>query len=115
MAGNQIKTLTGSDAAGNISSSLIKEGAKAATGSGIGYTVGLGIKPTKAKVSKKVGGSFATLGGSILGQNTMQNVKLDQLNSGIGITATAPSFSDPTPMQQKMANLRAMRGKARSV
>ena len=61
------------------------------------------------KVSKK-GGSFLQLGGSIHNEN-VKLANMDLMNNGVGLTATAPHFSNPTPMQRKMSELRAMRGR----
>ena len=56
------------------------------------------------------GGSFLQLGGSIHNEN-VRLANMDMMNNGIGLTSTAPHFSDPTPMQRKMSELRAMRGR----
>ena len=99
---SKISNLTGSDLAGNLTSTLIKEGSKEAFGGS--YRLH-GIK----RVSKK-GGSFVQLGGSIHNEN-VKLANMDLMNNGVGLTATAPHFSDPTPMQRKMSELRAMRGR----
>ena len=59
--------------------------------------------------TKKVGGSFLQLGGSV--NENVRLSQMDMMNNGIGLTSTAPHFSDPTPMQRKMSELRAMRGR----
>jgi len=102
IVGQQVKNLTGSDMASNLTKTLINEGAKEATGSG--YRLH-GVK----RVTKK-GGSFLQLGGSIHNEN-VRLANMDMMNNGIGLTSTAPHFSDPTPMQRKMSELRAMRGR----
>ena len=77
--GNQISSLTGSQLAGNMTKSLIKEGAKEATsGSGL----------------RKKGGSFAPLGGSI------------NANQYVGISPNVPSFSNPS---ERMSYVRSHR------
>jgi hypothetical protein len=101
IVGQQVKNLTGSDMASNLTKTLINEGAKEATGSG--YRLH-GIK----RVTKK-GGSFLQLGGSV--NENVRLANMDMMNNGIGLTSTAPHFSDPTPMQRKMSELRAMRGR----
>ena len=53
-----------------------------------------------------MGGNFLQLGGSFL-----QLANMDMMNNGVGLTATATHFSDPTLMQRKMSELRAMRGR----
>ena len=103
IAANQIKNITGSDMAGNLTKTLINEGSKEAFGNGM-YKLH-GVK----RVSKK-GGSFLQLGGSIHNEN-VRLANMDMMNNGIGLTSTAPHFSDPTPMQRKMSELRAMRGR----
>ena len=103
IAANQIKNITGSDMAGNLTKTLINEGSKEAFGNGM-YKLH-GVK----RVSKK-GGSFLQLGGSIHNENVRLS-NMDMMNNGIGLTSTAPHFSDPTPMQRKMSELRAMRGR----
>jgi len=102
LVGQQVKNLTGSDALAGVSKNLMTEGGKEITGSG--YKLH-GVK----RVSKK-GGSFLQLGGSIHNEN-VRLANMDMMNNGIGLTSTAPHFSDPTPMQRKMSELRAMRGR----
>jgi hypothetical protein len=102
IAANQIKNITGSDMAGNLTKTLINEGSKEAFGNGM-------YKLHGAKRVKK-GGSFLQLGGSIHNEN-VRLANMDMMNNGVGLTATAPHFSDPTPMQRKMSELRAMRGR----
>jgi hypothetical protein len=101
LVGQQVKNLTGSDALAGVSKSLINEGGKEVTGSG--YRLH-GVK----RVTKK-GGSFLQLGGSV--NENVRLANMDMMNNGIGLTSTAPHFSDPTPMQRKMSELRAMRGR----
>jgi hypothetical protein len=100
IVGQQVKNLTGSDMASNLTKTLINEGAKEATGSG--YRLH-GVKRVKK------GGSFLQLGGSV--NENVRLANMDMMNNGVGLTATAPHFSDPTPMQRKMSELRAMRGR----
>ena len=53
---------------------------------------------------------FLQLGGSV--NENVRLSQMDMMNSGVGLTSTGPkSFSDPTPMQRKMSELRAMRGR----
>ena len=87
--------------ASNLTKTLINEGAKEATGGS--YRLH-GMK----RVTKK-GGSFLQLGGSV--NENVRLSQMDMMNNGIGLTSTAPHFSDPTPMQRKMSELRAMRGR----
>jgi len=101
IVGQKVKKLTGSDMASNLTKSLINEGAKEATGGS--YRLH-GVK----RVTKK-GGSFLQLGGSV--NENVRLANMDLMNNGVGLTATAPHFSDPTPMQRKMSELRAMRGR----
>lgn len=103
IVGQQVKNLTGSDMASNLTKTLINEGAKEATGGS--YRLH-GVK----RVRTKKGGSFLQLGGSIHNEN-VKLANMDMMNNGVGLTATAPHFSDPTPMQRKMSELRAMRGR----
>jgi hypothetical protein len=77
--GNEISSLTGSQLAGHMTKSLIKESAKEMTGSGI---------------RSKRGGSFAPLGGSI------------NANQYVGIGPNVPSFSNPS---ERMAYVRSHR------
>ena len=101
LASQQVKNLTGSDALAGVSKSLINEGGKEVTGGS--YRLH-GMK----RVTKK-GGSFLQLGGSV--NENVRLSQMDMMNNGIGLTSTAPHFSDPTPMQRKMSELRAMRGR----
>ena len=101
IAANQIKNITGSDMAGNLTKTLINEGSKEAFGNGM-YKLH-GVKRVKK------GGSFLQLGGSV--NENVRLANMDMMNNGVGLTATAPHFSDPTPMQRKMSELRAMRGR----
>ena len=78
--GNQISSLTGSQLAGNMTKSLIKEGAKEAT-SGSGF-------------KSKRGGSMMPLGGSL------------SSNQFVGIGSNCPSFSNPS---ERMAYVRSHR------
>lgn len=103
IAANQIKNITGSDMAGNLTKTLINEGSKEAFGNGM-YKLH-GVK----RVGTKRGGSFLQLGGSV--NENVRLANMDMMNNGVGLTATAPHFSDPTPMQRKMSELRAMRGR----
>jgi uncharacterized membrane protein YheB (UPF0754 family) len=77
--GNQISSLTGSQLAGNMTKSLIKEGAKEAT-SGSGF---------------KRGGSMNPLGGSLTNPNQF-----------VGISYNSPDFSNPS---ERMAYVRSHR------
>jgi hypothetical protein len=79
IVGQQVKNFTGSDAASNITKSLINEGAKEMTGSGF---------------KGKRGGSFLPLGGSI------------NANQYVGIGPNVPSFSNPS---ERMAYVRSHR------
>ncbi len=79
LAAQQVKNFTCSDAASNITKSLINEGAKEATGNGF---------------KSKRGGSFAPLGGSI------------NANQYVGIGPNVPSFSNPS---ERMAYVRSHR------
>ena len=79
IVGQQVKNFTGSDAASNITKSLINEGAKEMTGSGL---------------RSKRGGSFLPLGGSI------------NANQYVGIGPNVPSFSNPS---ERMAYVRSHR------
>ena len=78
--GDQISSLTGSQLAGNMTKSLIKEGAKEAVGNGF---------------KGKRGGSFLPLGGSI-----------NAANQFVGIGPNVPSFSNPS---ERMAYVRSHR------
>jgi hypothetical protein len=112
IVGQQVKNLTGSDMASNLTKTLINEGAKEATGSGYllhgSKSGGSGRLHGVKRVTKK-GGSFLQLGGSV--NENVRLANMDMMNNGIGLTSTAPHFSDPTPMQRKMSELRAMRGR----
>jgi len=80
LAAQQVKNFTGSDAASNITKSLINEGSKEMTGNGF---------------RSKRGGSFAPLsGGSI------------NANQYVGIGPNVPSFSNPS---ERMAYVRSHR------
>jgi len=79
LAAQQVKNFSGSDAASNITKSLINEGAKEMTGNGF---------------RSKRGGSFAPLGGSI------------NANQYAGIGPNVPSFSNPS---ERMAYVRSHR------
>ena len=79
LAAQQVKNFTGSDAASNITKSLINEGSKEMTGSGF---------------RSKRGGSFLPLGGSI------------NANQYVGIGPNVPSFSNPS---ERMAYVRSHR------
>ena len=103
IAASQIKNLTGSDMAGNLTKTLINEGSKEVMGGS--YR----LHGVKRVGTKKVGGSFLQLGGSV--NENVRLSQMDMMNNGIGLTSTAPHFSDPTPMQRKMSELRAMRGR----
>ena len=113
IVGQQVKNLTGSDMASNLTKTLINEGAKEATGGSYllhgSKSGGSGRLHGIKRVSKK-GGSFLQLGGSIHNEN-VKLANMDLMNNGVGLTATAPHFSDPTPMQRKMSELRAIRGR----
>ena len=104
LVGQQVKNLTGSDALAGVSKSLLNEGGKELT-SGSGVYKLHGMK----RVTKR-GGSFLQLGGSV--NENVRLANMDMMNSGVGLTSTgSKSFSDPTPMQRKMSELRAMRGR----
>ena len=79
IVGNQVKNLTGSDMAGNLTKTLVNEGAKEAVGNGF---------------RSKRGGSFLPLGGSI------------NANQYVGIGPNVPSFSNPS---ERMAYVRSHR------
>ena len=81
IVGQQVKNFTGSDAASNITKSLINEGAKEMT-SGSGF-------------KSKRGGSVMPLGGSI-----------NAANQFVGIGSNCPSFSNPS---ERMAYVRSHR------
>ena len=112
IVGQQVKNLTGSDMASNLTKTLINEGAKEATGGSYllhgSKSGGSGRLHGVKRVTKK-GGSFLQLGGSV--NENVRLANMDMMNNGVGLTATAPHFSDPTPMQRKMSELRAMRGR----
>jgi hypothetical protein len=80
IASNQVKNFTGSDAASNITKSLINEGSKELTGSGF---------------RSKRGGSFAPLSGGSLNPNQF-----------VGISYNSPDFSNPS---ERMAYVRSHR------
>ena len=80
LAAQQVKNFTGSDAASNITKSLINEGSKEMT-SGSGFR-------------SKRGGSMLPLGGSI------------HANQYVGIGPNVPSFSNPS---ERMAYVRSHR------
>ena len=79
IVGNQVKNLTGSDMAGNLTKTLVNEGAKEAVGNGF---------------KSKRGGSMLPLGGSI------------NANQYVGIGPNVPSFSNPS---ERMAYVRSHR------
>ena len=79
IVGQQVKNLTGSDAASNITKSLINEGSKELTGSGF---------------KSKRGGSMNPLGGSL------------NPNQYVGISYNSPDFSNPS---ERMAYVRSHR------
>jgi len=80
IASNQVKNFTGSDAASNITKSLINESGKELTGSGF---------------KNKRGGSFAPLSGGSLNPNQF-----------VGISYNSPDFSNPS---ERMAYVRSHR------
>ena len=80
LAAQQVKNFTGSDAASNITKSLINEGSKEMTGNGF---------------KSKRGGSMMPLGGSI-----------NAANQFVGIGSNCPSFSNPS---ERMAYVRSHR------
>ena len=87
--------MTGSQLAGNMTKSLIKEGAKEATGQGIKYI--------------RSGGSFAALGGSIKSKSG-GNIKLNSAVENqqfLGIGHNSPDFSNPH--QERMRHVRSFR------
>ena len=79
LAAQQVKNFTGSDAASNITKSLINEGSKEMTGNGF---------------RSKRGGSMNPLGGSL------------SSNQYTGIGYNSPSFSNPS---ERMAYVRSHR------
>ena len=79
IVGQQVKNLTGSDMASNLTKTLINEGAKEAVGNGF----------------RKKGGSFAPLSGGSLNSNQF-----------VGIGYNTPSFSNPS---ERMAYVRSHR------
>ena len=79
LAAQQVKNFTGSDAASNLTKTLINEGSKEAVGNGF---------------KSKRGGSFAPLGGSL------------NSNQYVGISYNTPSFSNPS---ERMAYVRSHR------
>ena len=94
--GNQITSLTGSNLAGNMTKSLIKEGAKEATGQGIKYI--------------RSGGSFAALNGGSIKSKSGGNVQLKSAVENqqfLGIGHNAPDFSNPH--QERMRHVRSFR------
>jgi hypothetical protein len=80
IASNQVKNFTGSDAASNITKSLINESGRELTGSGF---------------KSKRGGSFQPLGGSLTNPNQF-----------VGISYNSPDFSNPS---ERMAYVRSHR------
>ena len=78
IVGQQVKNLTGSDAASNITKSLINEGSKELVGNGF-----------------RRGGSFAPLSGGSLNSNQY-----------VGISYNSPDFSNPS---ERMAYVRSHR------
>jgi len=80
LASQQVKNLTGSDAASNITKSLINEGSKELVGSGF---------------KSKRGGSALPLGGSLTNPNQF-----------VGISYNSPDFSNPS---ERMAFVRSHR------
>ncbi len=80
IVGQQVKNLTGSDAASNITKSLINEGSKELVGNGF---------------RSKRGGSMLPLGGSLANPNQY-----------IGISYNSPDFSNPS---ERMAYVRSHR------
>ena len=79
LAAQQVKNFTGSDAASNLTKTLINEGSKEAVGNGF---------------KSKRGGSFAPLGGSL------------NSNQYVGISYNSPDFSNPS---ERMAYVRSHR------
>ncbi len=80
IVGNQVKNLTGSDMAGNLTKSLVTEGSKELSGSGF---------------KNKRGGSALPLGGSLTNPNQF-----------VGISYNSPDFSNPS---ERMAYVRSHR------
>ena len=80
IVGQQVKNLTGSDAASNITKSLINEGSKELVGNGF---------------RSKRGGSALPLGGSLTNPNQF-----------VGISYNSPDFSNPS---ERMAYVRSHR------
>ena len=81
IVGNQVKNLTGSDMAGNLTKTLVNEGSREMT-SGSGF-------------KSKRGGSFQPLGGSLTNPNQF-----------VGISYNSPDFSNPS---ERMAYVRSHR------
>jgi hypothetical protein len=79
IVGQQVKNFTGSDAASNITKSLINEGAK---------------EMTSGSRLRKKGGSFAPQGGSL------------NSNQFVGTGSNCPSFSNPS---ERIAHVRSHR------
>jgi hypothetical protein len=80
IVGNQVKNLTGSDMAGNLTKSLVTEGSREMTGNGF---------------RRKLGGSALPLGGSLTNPNQF-----------VGISYNSPDFSNPS---ERMAYVRSHR------
>ena len=81
IAAQQVKNFTGSDAASNLTKTLINEGSKEAVGNGF---------------KSKRGGSFAPLSGG----------SINAANQFVGIGSNCPSFSNPS---ERMAYVRSHR------
>ena len=81
LAAQQVKNFTGSDAASNLTKTLINEGSKEMTGNGF---------------KSKRGGSFAPLSGG----------SINAANQFVGIGSNCPSFSNPS---ERMAYVRSHR------
>ena len=81
LAAQQVKNFTGSDAASNLTKTLINEGSKEAVGNGF---------------RSKRGGSFAPLSGG----------SINAANQFVGIGSNCPSFSNPS---ERMAYVRSHR------
>jgi hypothetical protein len=99
LAAQQVKNLTGSDVAGDVTKTLINTGSNAITGSGFNFgnamhSIGMGIQQTKG--SKK-GGSMNPLGGSLTA------------NQYVGIGPNVPSFSNPDDKMAYVRNFRKMK------
>jgi hypothetical protein len=129
LVGQQVKNFTGSDALSNVSKSLIKDGTNELTsGSGFNFNDILKSKVTKGivkaiapQVGQILGNQVKNFTGSDLASNltkTLINEGAKEATAGSGMKRIRGGSFLPlgagvnqTPMQIKMANLRAMRKK----